>query len=57
MQLVRLHTDKESGRSRGFAHVHFADEASLDRAVKLDGADLGGRKVKVMYAQPKKTEA
>ena len=28
---VRMHTDRHSGRSKGFAHVHFADEASLDR--------------------------
>lgn len=31
VSFVRLHTDKESGKSKGFAHVHFADEASLDR--------------------------
>ena len=28
---VRLHTDKTTGKSRGFAHVHFLDEASLDK--------------------------
>ncbi len=28
---VRLHTDKDTGRSKGYAHVHFADEAGLDR--------------------------
>ena len=28
---VRLHTDKDTGRFRGYAHVHFADEESLDR--------------------------
>jgi hypothetical protein len=28
---VRLHTDKATGKSRGYAHVHFADEAGLDR--------------------------
>jgi hypothetical protein len=27
---VRLHTDKATGKSRGYAHVHFADEAGLD---------------------------
>ena len=29
---VRLHTDRDSGRFKGYAHVHFADEESLDRA-------------------------
>lgn len=28
---VRLHTDKVTGNSKGFAHVHFEDEESLDR--------------------------
>ncbi len=28
---VRLHTDRHTGQSKGFAHVHFKDEATLDR--------------------------
>lgn len=28
---VRLHTDRDTGRPKGFAHVHFLDEPSLDR--------------------------
>ena len=28
---VRLHTDKVTGKSRGFAHVHFLDEEGLDK--------------------------
>jgi RNA recognition motif-containing protein len=28
---VRLHTDKATGKSKGYAHVHFADEAGLDK--------------------------
>ena len=27
---VRMHTDAASGRFKGYAHVHFSDEASLD---------------------------
>jgi hypothetical protein len=33
---VRLHTDKATGKSRGYAHVHFADEAGLDRWGRSD---------------------
>ena len=51
---VRLHTDKHSGRSKGFAHVHFPNSESLDRAVAKDGAELSGRNLRVSYAQPKK---
>lgn len=29
--IIRLHTDKNTGKSMGYAHVHFADEESLDR--------------------------
>jgi nucleolin len=28
---VRLHTDQHTGKSKGYAHVHFADEGGLDR--------------------------
>ena len=31
VKLIRLHTDKDTGKSKGFAHVHFGDEESLDR--------------------------
>jgi nucleolin len=52
---VRLHTDKDTGRPKGYAHVHFKDEASLDQAITLDGTMLFGRRIKVGYAQPKKS--
>ncbi len=32
---VRLHTDKDTGKSKGFAHIHFADDECLDRWVVL----------------------
>jgi nucleolin len=51
---VRLHTDKDTGKPKGFAHVHFKDEPSLDSAMSLNGTQLMGRRIKVGYAQPKK---
>ncbi|MEW5301057.1 MAG: hypothetical protein WDW38_009371 [Sanguina aurantia] len=51
---VRLHTDKATGKSKGYAHVHFPDTESLNRALKLDGTEMGGRALKVCFAQPKK---
>lgn len=34
--IIRLHTDKDTGKSKGYAHVHFADEESLDRSVAFN---------------------
>ena len=43
--------DRESGRSRGFAFVEM-DDAAADKAMRaLDGADFGGRTLKVNEAQ------
>lgn len=52
---VRLHTDKDTGRSKGYAHVHFESEEGVDRAVgEFNGAELHGRQLRVSYAQLKK---
>ena len=53
---VRLHTDKLTGRSKGYAHIHFRDGDAVDAAVAQDGVELMGRGVKVSYGQPKKEE-
>jgi RNA recognition motif-containing protein len=46
--------DRDTGRSRGFGFVTFADGASADNAVRaLDGADLDGRSIRVNEAQEK----
>ncbi len=37
---VRLHTDRHTGQSKGFAHVHFKDEAALDQCVLRYGTLL-----------------
>jgi RNA recognition motif-containing protein len=47
-------TDRDTGRSRGFAFVEMTDAGAADKAVAaLDGSDLGGRPMKVNEARPK----
>lgn len=51
---VRLHTDKDSGKAKGFAHVEFLDAESVKKAVEeLNGHEIKGRSIKVSFAQPK----
>ncbi len=53
VESVKLMTDRDSGRSRGFAFVEMA-EADADRAIgALNGANLGGRALNVNEARPK----
>jgi cold-inducible RNA-binding protein len=55
---VHLVTDRETGRSRGFAFVTMGtpEEAKL-AAEKLNGVDLGGRALTVNEARPKEEGA
>ena len=51
---VNLVTDRDTGRSRGFAFVEMTDSAEADRAIAvLNGTDLGGRALNVNEARPK----
>lgn len=44
--------DRETGRSRGFGFVSFADDGQGDAAMReMDGAQLDGRSIKVNEAQ------
>ena len=52
--MVRVHigTDRETGRSRGFAFAEFATEAEAAEAIRrLDGFDLKGRRLRVNNAE------
>jgi cold-inducible RNA-binding protein len=53
VESVNLVTDRETGRSRGFAFVEMA-EGDADKAIAaLNGTKLGGRALNVNEARPK----
>jgi cold-inducible RNA-binding protein len=54
VESVRLMTDRDTGRSRGFAFVEMRDAAEADRAINaLNGTSPGGRPLSVNEARPK----
>jgi RNA recognition motif-containing protein len=51
---VSLVTDRETGRSRGFAFVEMTDAGEAEKAIAaLNGTELGGRALKINEAKPK----
>jgi RNA recognition motif-containing protein len=51
---VKVITDRDTGRPRGFAFVEMPDASAARAAIKgVDGTDLGGRPLKVSEARPK----
>jgi cold-inducible RNA-binding protein len=51
---VNLVTDRDTGRSRGFAFVEMSNTEEADRAIAgLNGADFEGRALNVNEARPK----
>ncbi|KAL4189030.1 hypothetical protein AMTRI_Chr08g163480 [Amborella trichopoda] len=51
---LRFGMDKESGEFRGYAHVDFEDNVSLEVALTLDQTVVCGRPIKIRCAVPKK---
>jgi len=51
---ARVILDRDSGRSRGFGFVTFANDESAATAIaEMNGADLDGRTIKVNEAEDK----
>ena len=51
---VRIITDRESGRSKGFGFVEMESKEAGEAAIEaLDGNDFGGRDLRVNEAKPR----
>ena len=48
---VKLITDRDTGRPRGFGFVEMDDKEALTSIEALNGADLGGRALRVNEAR------
>jgi hypothetical protein len=55
VESVGVITDRDTGRSRGFAFVEMEDGQAAEGAMRaLDGTDLGGRTIKVNEAESRR---
>ena len=57
IQEVKLITDRETGRSKGFAFVTFTEESAMEAAFEKNGQELGGRTLRVNKAEEKRSRA
>ncbi len=54
VERVSIMTDRDTGRSRGFAFIEMANASEADQAIAaLNGKDYGGRALNVNEARPK----
>ena len=54
VQSASIITDRETGRSKGFGFLAYADEKSFERALRgLDGLEIDGREVRASRHQEK----
>jgi len=54
VERVNVVTDRDTGRSRGFAFVEMSDSSQADQAIaSLNGTDLNGRTLNINEARPK----
>jgi RNA recognition motif-containing protein len=52
---VKIITDRETGRSKGFGFVEMSEDSEGSAAIEgLNGAELDGRNIVVNEAQPRK---
>ncbi len=46
-------TDRDTGRSKGFGFITFAQEADAKKALEMDGKEIEGRTIVVNVAKPR----
>ena len=51
---TKLITDRETGRSRGFAFITFTTEEALQAACEKNGQEIDGRTIRVNKAEERK---
>jgi RNA recognition motif-containing protein len=50
---IKLITDRDTGRPKGFGFITFATQAAAEKALEQNGKDVGGRPLKVNVATDK----
>jgi len=55
VESVRLVTDRDTGRARGFGFVEMDDESASAAIEALDGTEMGGRTLKINEAKPRES--
>lgn len=51
---VKLVSDRDTGRPRGFGFVEMDDDGDAETAIReLNGKDMGGRTLRINEAQPR----
>lgn len=55
LEEVKVITDRETGRSRGFGFITFSDDEAASQAVsEMDGVEMDGRNIKVSFAEERR---
>ena len=50
---AKVITDRDTGRSKGFAFITFATQSAAENALEQNGKDMKGRALRVNVAQDK----
>lgn len=55
VESVKIITDRETGRSKGFGFVEMTDDEAGKQAIEeINGKEIGGRNLKVNMARPRR---
>ena len=55
LEEVKVITDRETGRSRGFGFITFSEDDAASQAVsEMDGVEMDGRNIKVSFAEERR---